>query len=333
MISQNIYKEILIEYEHLADNAKKKMNLKKEICYKKCPKIKEIDDELNMTSIKIAKAIICASKDEKQKYIEDIKNLTENLKKEKEILMIENGFSKNYFDDVYNCNKCKDTGFINNKKCECFKQKLINKAYDMSNISEIIKTENFSNFTLDYYSKQIDKENDMSPYENMKLIMRKCSLFIEEFDEKFKNMVFYGNTGLGKTFLCRCIAKDLLDRGKIVLYITAFNLFNIFEKQKFNKSDEEINKEILNLIKESDLLIIDDLGTEFMTSLSTTEFFDIINSRILDKKSTIISTNLSPDEIAQNYSGRIVSRLYGEYDMIKFFGNDIRIIKKLKNKV
>lgn len=333
MISQNIYKEILIEYEHLADNAKKKMNLKKEICYKKCPKIKEIDDELNMTSIKIAKAIICASKDEKQKYIEDIKNLTENLKKEKEILMIENGFSKNYFDDVYNCNKCKDTGFINNKKCECFKQKLINKAYDMSNISEIIKTENFSNFTLDYYSKQIDKENDMSPYENMKLIMRKCSLFIEEFDEKFKNMVFYGNTGLGKTFLCRCIAKDLLDRGKIVLYITAFNLFNIFEKQKFNKNDEEINKEILNLIKESDLLIIDDLGTEFMTSLSTTEFFDIINSRILDKKSTIISTNLSPDEIAQNYSGRIVSRLYGEYDMIKFFGNDIRIIKKLKNKV
>lgn len=147
MISQNIYKEILTEYEHLADNAKKKMNLKKEICYKKCPKIKEIDDELNMTSIKIAKAIICASKDEKQKYIEDIKNLTENLKKEKEILMIENGFSKNYFDDVYNCNKCKDTGFINNKKCECFKQKLINKAYDMSNISEIIKTENFSNFT------------------------------------------------------------------------------------------------------------------------------------------------------------------------------------------
>lgn len=333
MISQNIYKEILTEYEHLADNAKKKMNLKKEICYKKCPKIKEIDDELNMTSIKIAKAIICASKDEKQKYIEDIKNLTENLKKEKEILMIENGFSKNYFDDVYNCNKCKDTGFINNKKCECFKQKLINKAYDMSNISEIIKTENFSNFTLDYYSKQMDKENGMSPYENMKLIMRKCSLFIEEFDEKFKNMVFYGNTGLGKTFLCRCIAKDLLDRGKIVLYITAFNLFNIFEKQKFNKNDEEINKEILNLIKESDLLIIDDLGTEFMTSLSTTEFFDIINSRILDKKSTIISTNLSPDEIAQNYSGRIVSRLYGEYDMIKFFGNDIRIIKKLKNKV
>ncbi|WP_317367435.1 ATP-binding protein [uncultured Tyzzerella sp.] len=333
MISQAIYKDILAEYEKLTDDAKKKIELKKEICYKKCKRIKEIDDELNMTAIKISKAIIYAGKDEKQKYIEDIKNLTESLKKEKESLMAENGFSKNYFDDVYICNKCKDTGFINNKKCECFKQKLINKAYNMSNIAEIIKTENFSKFSLDYYSKQIDKENNMSPYENMKFIIRKCSLFVEEFDDKFKNMVFYGNTGLGKTFLCRCIAKELLDKGKIVLYVTAFNLFSIFENQKFNKDNEEINKEILNLVKEADLFIIDDLGTEFITSLSTTELFDIINSRILERKSTIISTNLSPDEIVKNYSNRIVSRLYGEYDMIKFFGNDIRIIKKLKNKV
>ncbi len=331
MISPNIYREILREYEELSDNAKKKLEIKKELCYKKCPRIKEIDDELNMTAIKISKAIIYANKEDKKKYIEDIKNLTENLKKEKEILMIKNGFSKYYFDEVYNCNKCKDTGFVNNEKCDCFKQKIINKAYDMSNISEIIKTENFSKFSLDYYSKQKDSKNDMSPYENMKLIMRKCSLFIEEFDEKFKNMVFSGETGLGKTFLCRCIAKELLDRGKTVLYVTAFNLFNMFEKEKFNKNSEEVDKEILNLTKNAELLIIDDLGTEFITSLSTAEFFDIINSRILTKKSTIISTNLGTDELMAQYSGRIVSRLYGEYDMLKFFGNDIRIVKKFKN--
>ena len=125
----------------------------------------------------------------------------------------------------------------------------------------------------------------------------------------------------------------MLDKGKTVLYNTAFELFNTLEKEKFNKNEEELNKEILNLVKNSDLLIIDDLGTEFITSFSTTSLFDIINSRILNKKSTIISTNLSPDKMMEIYSERVVSRLYGEYDMIKFFGNDIRIIKKLKNSV
>lgn len=330
MISSNLYKEILAEYETLSDNAKKKLKEKKEICYKKCPRIKEIDEELSMSGIKIAKSVIYADKEEKQNYINSIKNLIQNLKFEKEKLMYENGFSVNYFDDAYICNKCKDTGFINNEYCDCFKQKLINKAYDMSNLSNLLKTENFSNFSLDYYSKQIDKENDMSPYENMKLIMRKCSLFIEEFDEKLKNMVFYGNTGLGKTFLCKHIAKELLDREKTVLYVTSFNLFRMFENEKFSKDIENINKDILNLVKEVDLLIIDDLGTEFITNLSLTEFFEIINSRLLNKKPTLISTNLSPNDIKEYYSNRIVSRLYGEYDMIKFFGDDIRILKRFK---
>lgn len=328
-ISKNIYKMLLEEYEYLSDEARKKIDIKKELCYKKCPRIKEIDEELNMTGVKITKAIIYANKDEKLKYLDEIKNVTEALKKEKKLLMEQNGFSQNYFDDVYNCKKCKDTGFINNKKCECFKQRLINKAYDMSNIAEIIKTENFNNFSLDYYSKEIDKKNGDSPYDNMKLIMRRCNLFTEEFDENFRNLVFYGSTGLGKTFLCRCIAKELLDRGKIVLYVTAFGLLEMFEKEKFNKDNQEINKDILNLAKEADLLIIDDLGTEFISGFSATELFDIINSRLLSKKSTIISTNLYPEQLTTNYSSRIVSRLYGNYEMIKFFGSDIRIMKKL----
>lgn len=333
MISQNIYKEILREYEELTDDAKKKIELKKEICYKKCPRIREIDEQLNMTGIKISKAIIYAGREDKKKYIQDIKDLTEALKNEKEKLMLENGFSKNYFDDVYVCNKCNDTGFINNEKCECFKQKIINKAYDMSNIAEILKSEKFPEFNLDYYSKQVDPKINKSPYENMKLIMRKCSLFIENFDEKFKNMVFFGEPGLGKTHLCRYIARELLNRGKTVLYITAFSLFDMLEKEKFNKDSEEIDKEKLNFIKTADLLIIDDLGTEFITSFSTAELFDIINSRILTQKATIISTNLDREKLTAQYSSRILSRLYGEYDMLEFFGNDIRIQKKLKNKV
>ena len=333
MISQNIYKEILAEYEKLSDDAKKRLNQKKEICYKKCERIREIDDELNITAIKISKAIILANKEEKQKYIETIKEVTEKLKEEKERLMLENGFSKEYFDDIFECNKCKDTGFVDNKKCDCFKQKLINKAYSMSNIAELIKSEGFSKFSLDYYSKEKNENEDISPYQNMKYITRKCSLFVEEFDEKFKNMVFYGEPGLGKTFLCRCIAKDLLDMGKTVLYVTAFELFTLFEKEKFNKNNDNNNDEILNFTKNADLLIIDDLGTELITSFSTSELFEVINSRILNKKSTIISTNLYPDKLLQHYSSRIVSRLYGEYDMIKFIGDDIRLKKKIKENI
>ncbi len=333
MVSKNIYKEVLEEYEILSINAKKRFNERRELCYKKCPRIKEIEDELNMTSVKIAKAVIKANKLEKEKYLEEIKNINEKLKAEKRKLMRENGFTDSFFEDIYICKKCKDTGFIDNKECNCFKQKLINKAYDMSNIAEIIKVENFDSFSLDYYSKEKKEGEEMSPFENMGLILKKCTNFIEEFDEKFTNLVFYGNTGLGKTFLCRSIAKDLLDKGKIVLYITSGNLFEMFEKQQFDKDNKDVDENILNLTKEADLLIIDDLGTEFITSFSNTELFEIINSRILSRKPTLISTNLSPEELTANYSRRIVSRLYGDYQMVKFYGNDIRVLKKLKDKV
>lgn len=332
MIIENIYKEVLLEYEQLKSDVTKKLNKKKDFCYSKCNKIKEIDDKINMTGLKISKAVISANINDKKQYIENLKSSIESLKKQKEVLMLENGFPKDYFNDIYICRKCEDTGFINNEKCYCFKQKLINKAYGMSNIDEIIKVENFSKFSLEYYSKDEDKKNDMSPYKNMKLIMRRCTFFIEEFDEKFNNIVFYGKEGLGKTFLCRCIAKDLLDRGKIVLYVSAFSLFEMFEKLKFDKDNENINKNILNLTKESDLLIIDDLGTEFVTKLSTAVLFDIINSRILTRKSTIISTNLYPNELSQTYSGRVISRLYDKYEMIRFFGKDIRMMKKFQEK-
>lgn len=332
MFGREIYKEILKEYDELSNKARYMLEDKKEVVYKKCNRIKEIDEELNTTCIKISKLIIGALKDDKKIHLEEIRDLTEKLKSEKYKLMVENGFSPTYFKEIYSCAKCEDTGFIKNEKCECFKQKLINKAYEMSNLSHIIKTENFTNFNLDYYSKEVDRENKMSPYENMSIIMRKSSIFIEEFNEKYRNLMFYGGAGVGKTFICSCIAKEILDKGRTVVYLTAFDLFDIFEKEKFSKADDLVRKDIIGFINDVDLLIIDDLGTEFITILSTTEFFNIVNRRILNKKSTIISTNLEPEKLMEQYSSRIISRLYGEYEIIKIFGKDIRILKKFKNK-
>lgn len=328
MLEKEIYIELLKEYEQMAYKAKQKLNLKKEILYKACPQIEEIDKEISMVGIKITKAIIGAIKEEKEAYIEKIKTISLNLQNERKRLMEENGFSENFFTEVYECKYCKDTGFINNKECTCFKNKLIFKAYNMSNLAEIIKTDNFKTFNYDYYSKEINEENKMSPYENIKIVMAKLNIFVDKFDERFKNFIFYGNSGIGKTFLCSCIAKELLDKGKTVVYMTAFDLFESIKK-KFAKNDEDILKKDYKEFKnDADLLIIDDLGTEFITNFTLTEFFNIINTRILKKKPTIISTNLNPEKLLEQYSARVVSRFYGEYEIIKLFGEDIRIKKK-----
>ncbi len=328
MLEKEIYIELLKEYEQMAYKAKQKLNLKKEILYKACPQIEEIDKEISMVGIKITKAIIGAIKEEKEAYIEKIKTISLNLQNERKRLMEENGFSENFFTEVYECKYCKDTGFINNKECTCFKNKLIFKAYNMSNLAEIIKTDNFKTFNYDYYSKEINEENKMSPYENIKIVMAKLNIFVDKFDERFKNFIFYGNSGIGKTFLCSCIAKELLDKGKTVVYMTAFDLFESIKK-KFAKNYEDILKKDYKEFKnDADLLIIDDLGTEFITNFTLTEFFNIINTRILKKKPTIISTNLNPEKLLEQYSARVVSRFYGEYEIIKLFGEDIRIKKK-----
>ena len=330
MIKNKIIKEILTDYEKLQDQAKKILRQKLDFVYEKCPKIKQIDEQLNLVGISISKAIIKEDSSKRKELIFKIKKETSELKKEKQQLMLENGFKADFFDNVYKCKLCKDTGYVKNQKCICFKQKIISKVYDMSRLFEVTRTENFDNFNINFYSQKIDEKNKMAPLENIKMVLKKCMMFVENFDVSFKNLFIYGGAGLGKTFLCNCIAKDLLDKGKLVVYTSAFNLFNIIEKEKFSKNNDDIKSDFLDFIFEADLLIIDDLGTEFITSLSLTELFNFINTRILEKKSTIISTNLEPAELMQQYSSRIVSRIYGNYDMLKLFGDDIRMIKKMK---
>lgn len=327
MNTSEMYKELLKDYDKSANIAREKLAMKKQNCYIKCPRIKEIDEELNLTGIKISRLLINANKTDKFKYIDEIKNNTKKLNKEKARLLNEHGFSSKYFEEIYICHKCKDTGFIENNKCECFQQNLIKKYYNMYALSNVFEEQNFSTFTTKYYSDEICPENGMSPKENMKYISRKCSVFVEDFDTSFNNMVFFGLEGLGKTFLCNCIAKALLDKGKIVFYSTAFDLFDSLAKERFDENFK--NNQISKLVFEADLLVLDDLGTEQINSISTTSLFKIINTRLIKKKSTIISTNLDSQKLSEFYTNRNLSRLYGEYDMIKFFGNDIRIEKKL----
>ena len=156
--------------------------------------------------------------------------------------------------------------------------------------------------------------------------MAKCRDFIENFDKNFSNLYFYGDTGIGKTFLSNCVAKELMDRGYSVIYFTAFQLFDILSKGIFRREEEAIaaHQNIFNC----DLLIIDDLGTELTNSFTTSQLFLCLNERILRKKSTIISTNLGMNQLADIYSERVLSRISSNYTLIKLFGADIRILKR-----
>jgi DNA replication protein DnaC len=234
----------------------------------------------------------------------------------------------------YHCNRCKDTGFIGNDKCNCFKQSIADVIYAGSNIKSVLEHENFSTFSFEYYSDDsIDETTGLSPLSNMQKIVAGCKSFIRHFNKKNDNILFLGNTGVGKTFLVNCIAKELLDRGYTVIYLTAFRLFDILEKHKFGK-EEESTYEAANqfeYILDSDLLIIDDLGTEMNNSFTTSQLYLIINERLLKQKSTIISTNLSLDNLNTNYSERIYSRIISNYSIRRIIGEDIRLHKALCN--
>ena len=214
------------------------------------------------------------------------------------------------------------------KKCVCLKQKLINEAYSRSNLGKILQKQNFDTFTFEYYSKEKVEGHELSPYANMVKIYDKCKSFCDNFDNMEKGLLFYGSPGLGKTFLSSCIAKDLMDKGKTVIYTRATKLFSLYEEYRFGKSD---NKEAIDDIYNADLLIIDDLGSEMQSKNNFSFLFDVICERMAEGKKIIINTNLNIAELEKVYSTRFTSRIYEFFLPLRFYGRDIRIQKMVKS--
>lgn len=320
------YKQLLKEYDFKRTKAAHDQKMRKEEVYKKIPDIEKIDEELSNIGIQLIRSMLSNFD---KKSISEFEMHSRELQLTKQMLLVEAGFPKDYLEIKYTCPLCKDTGYVNNEKCSCFKQALIHLAYEQSNLKDLLKYENFDHFNFDYYSKEKDEKFGKSPYDNMKNIYQLCVGFIEKFDTEKQNILFHGPTGLGKTFLCNCIAKELLDRGYNVIYLTAPQLFKLFNEARFHREDmPEISKDILDTLFTVDLLILDDLGTEAASSFTGPDLFDTLNTRGLNQKSTIISTNLKHNELKELYSERIISRLFGNYINQPFFGVDIRLMKK-----
>lgn len=324
MINKYIH-EILRDYEDKRDKAKADREKRVEEVYNKIPSIEKLDKELHKTGINISKALINGVGNP-QKTIEDFKLKLDELKRERAILLTENNIPLHYLDMNYSCDKCEDTGFLSSgQKCKCFKQELITKAYNMSNLSNVLEKENFKHFNLNLFSNEPFEGESITPKENMMNILNVCEGFVFNFNEdNEENLLFYGETGLGKTFLTNCIAKSLLDKEKIVIYQTSFKLLEILEDLRFTSNKDINNKEKYKLLFEADLLIIDDLGTEMTNTFTNSEIFNIINSRLLSNKKTIVSTNLSPKEMMDRYDDRIFSRLFSKFTVLHFFGKDLR---------
>ncbi len=332
-MNNDTLKSLLIKYDQKRLKALEDARQKKLEIYRRVPQFEKIDNDISSLSIKAIQATL-TSKDKSQ--IDELKKQISILKENRIKVLESSGYSLNDLTPKFECKKCNDTGYINTSNgstlCNCIKQNLYNIEYNNSNIYDL-KNQNFNNFRLDYYSDEmnVDKfKSKLSPKENILSIKKMSMDFINNFDStKESNLLFCGNTGLGKTFLSSCIANELISRGKTVLYQTAPIMLDNIIDYKFGKTTNNIIKSIYSV----DLLIIDDLGTESKNSLKVTELFNILNSRLLNQDNkitkTIISTNLSLQELYNTYEERIVSRIIGNYNACYFFGDDIRIKKKV----
>lgn len=279
----------------------------------------EIEKLLSRTSIIAAKSVLGGKNCKEELNILKNKNLL--LQNELNEILKSYNLPQNYLDIHYNCEKCKDTGYIDGKMCHCLRQLLRNETYKELNSLSPLSLSSFDTFSLDYYP-QDNIESGTLIKSKMKKILEFCIKYSEDFSLYSENLFMTGKTGLGKTHISLAIANEIINKNFGVIYASTPNIISKLERERFKRDGafEDTESHILKC----DLLILDDLGTEFQTTFSNSTIYNIINSRILYKRPTIISTNYSIQEIQKNYSERLVSRIWGNFKLLNFVGKDIR---------
>lgn len=302
------YKQKLIEKENLHTSRLLMIN-------STIPKIAEIKKQIQMNLS--STAILAFNNNENiEKSVKKCESEHKKLKEEQRTLLINAGYPANFLDFPYDCIACYDTGYIGTVICEC--TKVCYEQMRVLHITSMLDTKysNFDTFDINKFSNDLIPESNLSIRDNMRVILDNCIRFCDEFPRG--NLLFTGDTGLGKTFLSSCIADKISKKGFSVIYQSATNIFNIFENEKFKNTGDS------STYFEADLLIIDDLGTEMTTSFTVSVLYNIINTRLLSAKPTIINTNVLKNEIEHKYSSAIASRITGEYKVLAFFGYDLR---------
>ncbi|MBE6799515.1 MAG: hypothetical protein E7525_07090 [Ruminococcaceae bacterium] len=284
------------------------------------PQLRDLENEISKISSKFALTMISGDPADAEKLLSKIKVLNET----KDKLLSSLGVPKT---PEYTCKLCNDSGYVNGVLCRCVKELAAEMSYSKL-VSEMpLKDSTFANFDLSLYPEERN-EQGVSPRNQMTAALRCCKEFVEKFPSG-GNLLLTGKSGLGKTHLSLAIVNAILEKNSNVIYGSAQNLINEVSRETFDRSG---STEIIDSLLSCDLLVLDDLGTEFSTPLSVSVVYNIINTRLLRGLSTIISTNLNLNEIGQVYNDRITSRLIGSYAVCPCFGNDIRQIKSVNRK-
>lgn len=313
------YRRIKHEYEGKAIRAQEAAENRKKELGLRFPGIKELDDKLSVTGLRIFEASLRYKGERLEREIADIKRQnTELLKKRAEILK-NNGIPTDYSDVKYECELCSDNGFVGIDMCICMKKRLILAGYESSGIGALIRTKSFDNFDP-------SAQRESSYVENATVVVNYLKDYARTFEYGARSLLLFGQTGLGKTHLSAAVAGAVIERGYDVVYETAQNLFSDFEFERFGKPYNQGYAEDSRTDKyfDCDLLIIDDLGAEMTNQFTVSCLYNLINTRINRGGTVIINTNLTRDELNKRYQDRITSRLFGEFNPIPFIGRDMR---------
>jgi DNA replication protein DnaC len=290
--------------------------------YTKAPRVRELDAELRATMAELVGVALGAGSDGQVEKIR-VRNLDLQEKRKSEIMLA--GFPENYLSDDYMCPKCHDTGYVDNKYCDCLMD--IYKEEQRASLSNLFKlgNESFDSFDLSYYDDTPAPDTGISPRRSMEVVYEACVEYARKFGKRSMNIFFNGAPGLGKTFLSACIARVVADNGFSVVYDMATSMFAKFEDEKFQRTDDfEAARNETRRYLECDLLIIDDLGTEMTTVFTVSALYEVLNTRLVTGRKTLVNSNLTLKELNRRYSEQIMSRLEGEYQVFTFYGDDIR---------
>ena len=315
-LTNSQYNAIMKTYEEKQLAGRRALDERLSFVNKTIPEYRELSSQISSLSLEQAAKLL----DGDESALTELKESIALLRNQKEQLLINAGLSPDYLELTYVCPDCKDTGYIGNEKCHCFKQQIISLLYQQSNIRDMLSENNFSTLSYDFYEGE-----DLLHFQNA---VKTCKDFIDCFNSGYHNLFFYGTVGTGKSFLSGCVAKELMDQGHSVIYFSSTGLFEKLSQISFDYNAKDELADLYEDLYSCDLLIIDDLGTELTNNFSSSQFFSCLNERILRKKSIIISTNLSLQELRDRYSDRIFSRITSNFKLCKITGPDIRMYKK-----
>lgn len=322
-----IMRRAIARFDQDKQRRAQELERRRRAAFAKEPKLAEIDRELRSTMGKVVSAAL-EKKEDPLPALKMVRDENLELQRQRAELLTKQGHPIDYLDDKPVCERCGDTGYEKGEVCQCLRE-----YYAREQLAELSKllplgSASFDDFRFDYYDDAVWPDYGIAPRANMERNFDTCRDYARQFTRRSGSLLLSGGTGLGKTYLSACIAREVSQRGFSVVYDTAGSIFARFEDAKFrgdNDSDNDVRR-----CQRCDLLIVDDLGTEMTTAFVQSALYQLVNGRLLEGRATILNTNLAPDDIGRRYGAPVLSRLEGEYEILPFFGEDIRKLKRME---